>query len=253
MHTCFAWISKQGTITFLCIKLLVSVTEKRWVYCAVRTESWNIIEVKELNGREKLQSLSEDILTLFWLLYDVLCLSDSEKFVQFITNSGNWNWNISQPIHGICALPHPYWPCIIITVAKERNPCTAGILLPQMHQQNCSLCHNIEKKHCISTLTRFLGDGTLYVSGQCMEGGRGYRGHQDSKSLPLPLASRPHFKIITLRAQLNIIHVFRTSLLSSIKKGVCYEGTENFGAVQFSSGQPSGWFAFTNCQKWPHQ
>lgn len=117
----------------------------------------------------------------------------------------------------------PCWPCIISTVAKERNPCTAESLLPQFYRRNCSLCQNIENTHCTSTLTRFLGDGTLYVSGQCMEGGRGYRGLQGSKSLPLPLASRPHFKIITSRAQLNIIHVFRTSLLSSIKKGVCYE------------------------------
>jgi len=30
-------------------------------------------------------------------------LSDSEKFVQFISNSGNWNWNISQLIHGVRA------------------------------------------------------------------------------------------------------------------------------------------------------
>jgi hypothetical protein len=82
---------------------------------------------------------------------------------------------------------------------------------------------NIENTHCISTLTRFLGDGTLYVSGQCMEGGRGYRGRQGSKSLPLPIASRPPFKIITSRAQLNIIHVFRTFLVSSIKKCLCYE------------------------------
>jgi hypothetical protein len=134
----------------------------------------------------------------------------------------------------------PYWPCIISTVAKERNPCTTESLLPQFYQQNCSLCQNIQNTRCISTLTRFLGDGTLYVSGQCMEGGRGYRGRQGSKSLPLPLASRPHFKIITSRAQLNIIHVFRTSLLLSIKKGVCYEWTEIFGAVQFSSGQTSG-------------
>jgi hypothetical protein len=118
---------------------------------------------------------------------------------------------------------HSYWPCIISTVTKERNPCTAESLLPQFHQQNCSLCQNIENTYCINTLTRFLGDGILYVSGQCMEGGRGYRGRQGSKLLPLPLASRPHFKIITLRTQLNIIHVFRTSLLSSTKKGVCYE------------------------------
>jgi hypothetical protein len=62
----------------------------------------------------------------------------------------------------------------------------------------------------------------LYVSGKCMGGGRGYRGRHASNSFPLPLASRPHFKIITLRAQLNIILDFNTSLISSTKKGFYY-------------------------------
>ena len=205
-------------------------------------------------GLPKLKSLREGILKLFWLLYDVLCVSDSEKFFLFISKSGNWNWNIAQPFHGVrertsylLALHH------ISAVAKERNSCTAESLLPQFHQQNFSLSQNIENTHCMSTLTRFLGDGTLYVSGKCKGGGRGYWGRQVCKSLPLPLASRPHFKIITLRAQLYIIQVCRTFLLSSTKKGVYYEWKKNFCDVKFSSGQPSGWFVFTNYQKWSHQ
>lgn len=169
--------------------------------------------------------------------------------VQFISNSGNSNWNISQSNHGVRVRTSSL-PALHHQHSSERKKSMHNRKLVTTVSSAQLLNDNT---HCISILTRFLGNGTLYVSGQCMEGGRGYRGRQGSKSLPLPLASRPHFKIITSRAQLNIIHVFRTSLLSSTKKGVCYEWTENFGAVQFSSGQASGWFAFTNCQKWPHQ
>jgi len=172
---------------------------------------------------QKLQSLSAGILKLFRLLYDVCAC----QILKNSFNSSQIRGTGTETFHSqsteCVRVRHPYWRCITTTVAKERNPCPAESLLLQFHQQNRSLYQNIENTHCISTLTLFLGDGTLYVSGKCMEGGRGYRGRQGSRSLPLPLASRHHFKIITLRAQLNIIHVFRTSLLSSIKKGVCYD------------------------------
>jgi hypothetical protein len=160
-------------------------------------------------GLQKLQ-LSEDTLKLFWLLYEFwACQIPKNSFISSqIRGTGTETFH-SQSTEYV-RVHHPYWPCIVSTVAKERNPCIAESSLPHFHQQNCSLCQNIENTNCIIALTRFLGDGTLYASGQCIEGGRGYRGLQGSKSLPLPLASRPHFKIITLRAQLNIIHVFRT-------------------------------------------
>lgn len=205
-------------------------------------------------GLQKLKYLGESTLKLFWILYDVLYVSGSEKLVLFISKSVNWNWNISQPNHGVRArTSSPLALHHISTVAKGINPYKDESLLLQFHQQFFPLCQIIENIHCISTLTRVLGDGTLYVSKQCIGGGRGYRDRQGSKSLPLPIASRPHFKIITLKSQLNIIQVSQTHVLSNIKKGVCYEEIENFCTVQFSSGQTSGWFAITNCQKWPHQ
>jgi hypothetical protein len=44
---CFVWISEQTAIISLYnINWLVCITETEYVYCAIRTETLNVIEVK---------------------------------------------------------------------------------------------------------------------------------------------------------------------------------------------------------------
>jgi len=70
-------------------------------------------------GLQKLQSLSEDILKLFWLLYDFCaCQILKNSFNSFQTR-GTGTETFHSPTTEYTRVHHPYWPCIISTVAKE--------------------------------------------------------------------------------------------------------------------------------------